>query len=107
MSVRYLCAFFTVLGFAGSRALSRTPGRSALCDLISESFVPARVLGCSLEALQRAVYLCAVRPPAGCGDPVASSLAGRDWWVRVFQLFAPGLWLSLRDVRDHSLDPRE
>ena len=42
-----------VLGFVGSRALSSShlAGR-ALCEWISESFVPARVLRCSLEALK-------------------------------------------------------
>ena len=105
MSVRYLRAFFTgagVRGFACPLSSSHLAER-ALCEWISESFVPARVLGCSLEALQRAVYLCAVRPPAGCGDPVASSLAGRDIGGCGFFSFLPqGSGSPYETVRDHA-----
>ena len=51
---------------------------------ISE-LVPGRVLRCSLEALKRAVYLCAVRPPAGCGDPGSVELARDLAAVRVLR----------------------
>ena len=104
MSVRYLCAFLPGAGVR-ARCLAHL-AESTLCDLISESFVPARVLGCSLEALQRAVYLCAVRSLAGCGDPVASSLA--EILVGAgFSAFCPRA-LALRARRPRPpLDPRE
>ena len=81
LSVRYLCA-----GVRG-RCLAATWQR-ALCEWISESFVPARLALLAGSAEESSVFMRCVSP-AGYKDPVAS--AGVLVLYRAgFGPFAPG-----------------